>query len=236
MTTEISPSMSGVISMLTNCRGSGAGAFARAWYVKGHEALRLAPPAPEISGGGAQGGGLLEIINQEPMSTRHSREEGTGLVTIEDMDVETRARGRLFERPEAAAAVPHYAARPEPARKLSRDCGWHPAEQLAALDGGSGQNVSRSLLALWEHEYVERLLGQVEKRVLYKGSFPLIYGLTRPGAWLLRKHGYDVSGAAACTRRTSSAAQAGGSSSTGSTLRNSWCGLNWRVAVDPMSR
>ena len=37
-------------------------------------------------------------------------------------------------------------------------------EQLAALDGGSGQNVSRSLLALWEHEYVERLLGQVEKR------------------------------------------------------------------------
>jgi hypothetical protein len=47
---------------------------------------------------------------------------------------------------------------------------------------------------LWEHEYVERLLGQVEKRVLYKGSFPLIYGLTRPGAWLLRKHGYDVPG------------------------------------------
>jgi hypothetical protein len=65
-------------------------------------------------------------------------------------------------------------------------------EQLAALDGGSGQNVSRSLLALWENGYVERLLGQAEKRILYKGSFPLIYGLTRPGAWLLRKHGYHV--------------------------------------------
>ena len=25
-----------------------------------------------------------------------------------------------------------------------------------------------------------------------RGSFPIIYGLTRPGAWLLRKHGYDV--------------------------------------------
>ncbi len=50
----------------------------------------------------------------------------------------------------------------------------------------------RSLLTLWEHDYVERLLGQVEQRVLYKGSFPLIYGLTRPGAWLLRKHGYEV--------------------------------------------
>lgn len=67
-------------------------------------------------------------------------------------------------------------------------------EQLAALDGGSAQNVSRSLLALWEHEYVERLLGQVETRVLYNGSFPLIYGLTRQGAWLLRKHGQDISG------------------------------------------
>ena len=107
------------------------------------------------------------------------------------MYVETRARGRLFERPEE----------PRPFRITPRDLGLlanlarlrlASGEQLAALDGGSGQNVSRSLLALWEHEYVERLLGQVEKRVLYKGSFPLIYGLTRPGAWLLRKHGYDV--------------------------------------------
>ena len=66
------------------------------------------------------------------------------------------------------------------------------AEQLAALDGGSPQNVSRALLALWENGYVDRLLGQVQTRILYKGSFPLIYGLTRPGAWLLRKHGYEV--------------------------------------------
>jgi hypothetical protein len=97
----------------------------------------------------------------------------------------------LFERPEA----------PRPFRLTSRDLNilanlarlrLASGEQLAALDGGSYQNVSRSLLALWENEYVERLLGQVERRVLYKGSFPLIYGLTRPGAWLLRKHGYDV--------------------------------------------
>jgi len=97
----------------------------------------------------------------------------------------------LFERPEEPRAF----------RITQRDLGLlanlarlrlASGEQLAALDGGSHQNVSRSLLALWEHEYVERLLGQVEQRVLYKGSFPLIYGLTRPGAWLLRKHGYDV--------------------------------------------
>jgi hypothetical protein len=107
------------------------------------------------------------------------------------MHVETRQRGRLFERPE----------QPRPFRVTPRDLNLlanlarlrlGSGEQLAALDGGSGQNVSRSLLALWEHGYVERLLGQVEKRVLYQGSFPLIYGLTRPGAWLLRKHGYDV--------------------------------------------
>jgi hypothetical protein len=64
--------------------------------------------------------------------------------------------------------------------------------QLAALDGGSEQNVSRSLLALWENEFVERVVGQVESRLLYKGSYPTIYGLTRKGAWLLRKNGYEV--------------------------------------------
>jgi hypothetical protein len=107
------------------------------------------------------------------------------------MDVAARARGRLFERPEA----------PRPFRITPRDLTLlsnlarlrlASGEQLAALDGGSGQNVSRALLVLWEHDYVERLLGQVERRLLYKGSFPIIYGLTRPGAWLLRKHGYDV--------------------------------------------
>jgi DNA-binding transcriptional ArsR family regulator len=107
------------------------------------------------------------------------------------MYVEARTRGRLFERPEE----------PRPFRITPRDLALlsnlarlrlASIGQLAALDGGSGQNVSRSLLVLWEHGYVERLLGQVESRLLYKGSFPIIYGLTRPGAWLLRKHGYDV--------------------------------------------
>ena len=137
----------------------------------------------------------------------------------------------MFERPEE----------PRPFRITPRDLSLlanlarlrlASGEQLAALDGGSRQNVSRSLLALWEHEYVERLLGQVEKRVLYKGSFPLIYGLTRPGAWLLRKHGYDV------RRRLlyetdKQRRPAGGSSNTEWTLRNSWCGSNWHVAADP---
>jgi hypothetical protein len=70
------------------------------------------------------------------------------------MDVAARARGRLFERPEA----------PRPFRITPRDLTLlsnlarlrlASGEQLAALDGGSGQNVSRALLVLWEHDYVE---------------------------------------------------------------------------------
>ncbi len=66
------------------------------------------------------------------------------------------------------------------------------AAQLAALDGGSAQNVSRALLALFENAYVERPVAQVASRILYEGSRPTIYGLTRKGAALLRKHGEDV--------------------------------------------
>ncbi len=64
--------------------------------------------------------------------------------------------------------------------------------QLAALDGGSAQNVSRALLALFENGYVERPVAQVASRLLYEGSRPTIYGLTRKGAALLRKHGEEV--------------------------------------------
>jgi hypothetical protein len=107
------------------------------------------------------------------------------------MYLAARARGRLFERPEEPRAFRITRRDLTLLGNLAR-LRLASGDQLAALDGGSGQNVSRSLLALWENGYVERLLGQAEKRVLYKGSFPLIYGLTRSGAWLLRKHGYDV--------------------------------------------
>lgn len=65
-------------------------------------------------------------------------------------------------------------------------------QQLAKLDGGSAQNVSRCLLALWENEYVDRPTAQVAARILHTGSFSTVYGLTRKGAHLLRAHGRDV--------------------------------------------
>jgi hypothetical protein len=64
--------------------------------------------------------------------------------------------------------------------------------QLTALDGGSGQNVARSLLALFENGYVERPVAQVASRLLNEGSRSTIYGLTRKGAALLRRNGEDI--------------------------------------------
>lgn len=107
------------------------------------------------------------------------------------MEVGTRERRSFFERP----------TNPRPLRLNARDIALMrnisrlrlaSAAQLAALDGGSAQNVSRELLALFENGYVERPVAQVASRLLYEGSRPTIYGLTRKGAGLLRKHGEDV--------------------------------------------
>jgi hypothetical protein len=100
-------------------------------------------------------------------------------------------RGRFFERPEE----------PRPLRITARDIALlqniarfrlASSAQLARLDGGSAQNVSRALLALFENEYVERPEAQVASRVLHQGSRPTIYGLTRKGARFLRDQGLDV--------------------------------------------
>jgi DNA-binding transcriptional ArsR family regulator len=103
----------------------------------------------------------------------------------------TRQRGRLFERPEEPRAL----------RIIARDIAilhniarfrLASSAQLARLDGGSAQNVSRALLALFENGYVERPVAQIASRILHQGSRPTIYGLTRKGARLLRDEGLDV--------------------------------------------
>ena len=107
------------------------------------------------------------------------------------METLVRERRRFFERPEEPRAL----------RITSRDIGLlrniarlrlASAAQLAALDGGSAQNVSRALLALFENGYVERPVAQVASRLLYEGSRPTIYGLMRKGAALLRQQGEEV--------------------------------------------
>jgi DNA-binding transcriptional ArsR family regulator len=110
---------------------------------------------------------------------------------MRDMETAVRERRRFFERPEAPRPMRITSRDIELLRNISR-LRLASAAQLAALDGGSAQNVSRALLALFENGYVERPVAQVASRLLYEGSRPTIYGLTRKGAALLRQHGEDV--------------------------------------------
>lgn len=107
------------------------------------------------------------------------------------MESVTRGRRRFFERPKE----------PRSLRITARDLAilaniarfrLASAAQLARLDGGSAQNVSRALLALFENGFVERPVAQVAARLSHEGSRSAIYGLTRKGARLLRDEGFDV--------------------------------------------
>lgn len=108
-----------------------------------------------------------------------------------NMETIVRERRRFFERPEEPRAMRITSRDIELLRNIAR-LRLVSAAQLAALDGGSAQNVSRALLALFENGFVERPVAQVASRILFEGSRPTIYGLTRKGAALLRKHGEDV--------------------------------------------
>jgi len=59
---------------------------------------------------------------------------------------------------------------------------------LVALDGGSAQNVLRSLRVLFDHGYVDRVradrMGETPR--------PFVYGLGKKGARALREHGHEV--------------------------------------------
>src|SRR5665213_149897 len=107
------------------------------------------------------------------------------------METVVRERRRCFERPDEPRPVRLTARNIQLLRNISR-LRLASAAQLAALDGGSAQKVSRALLALFENGYVERPVAQVASRLLYEGSRPTIYALTRKGAGLLRKQGEDV--------------------------------------------
>lgn len=107
-----------------------------------------------------------------------------------DMEV-SRPRGRLFERP-AQPRLIRMSAREEALLTNVARFRVASAAQLAALDGGSHQNVERALLGLWENGFLERPVAQVAGRKLENGSRSLVYAMTRKGAAYLRKQGFDV--------------------------------------------
>src|SRR2546427_3496388 len=107
------------------------------------------------------------------------------------MSALARERRKFFERPEEPRALRITARDIALLQNIAR-FRLVSSAQLARLDGGSAQNVSRALLALFENGYVERPMAQVASRLLHEGSRPTIYGLTRKGARLLRDEGLDV--------------------------------------------
>ena len=62
---------------------------------------------------------------------------------------------------------------------------------LAALDGGSAQNVLRSLRVLFDHGYLDRPHSQ-KVSLAEDGPRPFVYGLGQKGARALREHGHLV--------------------------------------------
>jgi hypothetical protein len=62
---------------------------------------------------------------------------------------------------------------------------------LAALDGGSPQNVLRALRVLFDHEYLDRPKEQLATMPV-DGPRPYVYGLGKRGARELREHGHRI--------------------------------------------
>jgi plasmid stabilization system protein ParE len=65
--------------------------------------------------------------------------------------------------------------------------------QLAALDGGSLQNVLRCLRALFDHGYLDRPKAQLAAMPI-EGPQALVYGLAPKGARALRDYGHHLKG------------------------------------------
>lgn len=66
-------------------------------------------------------------------------------------------------------------------------------DHIARLDGGSEQNVSRCLRALFDHGYLDRPIAQLATLPI-TGPRPMTYGLGKKGARLLHEVGYLVNG------------------------------------------
>jgi len=104
----------------------------------------------------------------------------------------TTPRRKRFER--SADAIPMQLT--ERDLHLLAHVGRHrflSSAHLAALDGGSPQNVLRCLRALYDHGYLDRPKGQLAG-VPIEGPRPFVYGLAPKGARALREYGHHLDG------------------------------------------
>jgi hypothetical protein len=72
--------------------------------------------------------------------------------------------------------------------------------RLAALDGGSPQNVLRSLRALYDHGFLDRPKAQLVA-MPFEGPQAMVYGLAPKGARALREQGRHLTGAGDWTEK-----------------------------------
>ncbi|HEY1474010.1 MAG TPA: replication-relaxation family protein [Pseudolabrys sp.] len=116
------------------------------------------------------------------------------------MDTQTafKARAKRLVRPEnpEPTGTPERALRLLAAVAQNRFCS---TPQLAAVDGGSEQNVSRWLKALFHNGFLDR------RRVSLTG--PLAYAITRKGARLLRERGHLINASVDWTEKNKRAGE-----------------------------
>ena len=107
------------------------------------------------------------------------------------MDAAVRTRAKRFHRLENP---PPFALTPRDLTLLAHVARHRflSSAQLCALDGGSPQNVLRSLRLLFDHGYLDRPLAQ-RVGLAEEGPRPFVYGLGKKGALALREHGHLVS-------------------------------------------
>ena len=107
------------------------------------------------------------------------------------MDVATMPRAKRFERRKMPSS---FQLTSRDLSMLSHIARYRflSSEHLVALDGGSEQNVLRSLRILFDHGYVDRPYAQLAHMPVL-GPRPMVYGLGRRGAQALREQGNRLS-------------------------------------------
>jgi len=101
-------------------------------------------------------------------------------------------RRKRFQR--AAAPIPMQLTRRD--LQLVSHVARHrflSSAQLAALDGGSPQNVLRCLRVLFDHGYLDRPKAQLAAMPI-EGPQAMVYGLAPKGARVLREYGHRLAG------------------------------------------
>jgi len=118
------------------------------------------------------------------------RAEYNIVMTATEIASHVRAGSKRFVRPDR---LPEFKLTPRVLALLAYT-GKHrliSSDDLARLDGGSGQNVKRELRNLWANRYLLRPAVQLNT-VAITGPQPLVYGISNRGARLLRDHGHLI--------------------------------------------